>query len=226
MVKKLAITFCLVLGFVSAETGTLVVQGEATRAFPAERLSLSCSVVNQASDADSALTENNEKVSRVLMRLIDLGLNSDHFSTEQFNLRPIQENRPRDPKPDWTPSIVGYQVSHTISIGSDHIDQAGKIIDAVTKAGVNQISSINFELKDPEQKRRLVIEEATEQALENAVVLAKAAGQSLGKVLSVSLDGASFPRPQKGMLMAHRATPITPGDFSLSSKVTVVYELE
>ena len=104
----------------------------------------------------------------------------------------------------------------------------GKILDAVTAAGSNQLQSLRMERLDPKPQQLEALALAYAAAREKARAIAAAAGVELGDFLQVS-EGGNSPRPM-GMPMMARSmaadsapAPVAEGELEYGARVEVVF---
>jgi len=217
----------------SETVARLTVRGDAELQRPADQLQLRAGVVTQAADAGQSVQDNSKMMNEVIAALTALGLKKEEYQTGRFQVRPVYSHRPRQPDPEWKPTITGYEVTNTIEIKTQKLEQAGPLLEALTKAGANNVESISFDLADKRKHRAEAISTATANAIADAQALAAASHQRLVRVLSITLDDARTNPPQperapaRGMAMAEAAEmpPINPGDVTVRAAVTVVYEI-
>lgn len=215
------------------DTPKLTLTGRAVLHKPADQLCLTVGVVTLASEAETALKNNNTTMQAVAASLKKVGLADDEYETGRFNIHPTYSPQPKNPPPDWKPSINGYEVSNSINIKTPQIKLAGAIIDMANKSGANSIENIRFELKDANLYRDEAITTAAGVAIKEAETLAKATGQKLVRLLLVNLDEAAEPSPRPRAMAMYKATsynsessaPILPGNVDVEASVTVVYEI-
>lgn len=215
-------------------TPHLTVRGEAELDKPADQLRLSLGVLTEGPDAEETLERNSELIQDVLDAVKKVGLAENEYSTGRFRVQPVYSRRPRNADEGWTPKITGFQVSNTLDIKTKQLDLAGRLIQEANKAGANSVHAISFELANPRTHRAEAIETATANAIADAKVVSKAAGVSLKRVISISVDDARpvTPPPSRGVQMRAMAegggvsTPIAPGEVTVKASVTIVYEIE
>jgi uncharacterized protein YggE len=217
-------------------TPRLTVRNGATLEKPADELQLDIGVVTEATTAGEALEENTKRMERVVAALEKAGLGDDEMKTGRFQVRPQYARRPRQPDPDWSPRIVGYEVTNSLRIRTGQLALAGRFIETANSAGANTIGSITFGLADPRAHRAEAIATATANAITDARGLAEAASLRLVRVLSINLDSAAaIPVTQRfgesgvmraAVTQAGAPTPISPGDVTVKASVTIVYEVE
>lgn len=209
----------------------LAVTGQAVLEVEPDQLNIDLGVSSHGETANAALAANSGKMNEVIAALKGLGLGDADLQTRQFQVQPIWSQRPRQPEPDWQPGIVGYRVTNSVLVSTEKMEMAGDIIGKATSAGANQVNSVTFALADPRKHRDAAIKQATEYALEDATTLAKAAGHSLGPVVSLALDNSSVSPVvlrQENLMrsaMADAAPPIQAGQVPVRASVSIRYQI-
>lgn len=211
----------------------LTVRGDAELQKPADQLQLRLGTITEATEAAQAMELNSRVMQDVVAAIEKLGLDKKEYQTGRFQVRPTYSHRPRQPEPNWRPTITGYEVTNTIEIKTQKLELAGPLIESATKAGANNVESIAFDLADRRKHRGEVIAAATANAMADARVLAEASSQRLVRVLSINLDNAAIAPPVfdrsmgRAMMAAEamEAPPINPGDVGVHANVTIVYEI-
>lgn len=198
---------------------------------PADELQITIGVVEQGDNAEAVLAANNIKMQAVIANLEAIGLIKEDYQTGRFNIHPTYTPYPKDPPQNWKQSINGYEVTNSIAIKTDKISLAGKMIDAASKAGANTIENIHFTLHDARSYWHEAISKATANAINDANVIAQAAGVKLGRLLSISLDSANTINPRANNIYFAKSMgneslpPIEAGDVSITANVSIVYEI-
>lgn len=107
------------------------------------------------------------------------------------------------------------------------LDRLPELLDAVLDEGANQFDGISFGLAEPgpaEDEARIA---AIEDAQRKAAIMARAAGVTLGPIMSIREGGASGgPVPMMEMMESRAAMPVAAGEVSVSVSVTVEWALE
>jgi uncharacterized protein len=208
-------------------TGTGVVQRQPDRAV------IMIAVESRAATAQAATQANAKRMDAVYATLKRMGITPPKAQTTSYTLYPeYGQPEPRSVKPE-TPRIIGYVANNSVRVELDSITRAGDVIDAVIAAGANRIDNLSFELRDMESARLEAIKMAVARAKAEAEVLATAAGQKLGKPISISSSSAWVPMPRyrmEGMAMSTQApamaTSIEAGSLSVTANVTISYAIE
>jgi uncharacterized protein YggE len=137
------------------------------------------------------------------------------------------------------PVTLGYRASNSITVRiqgtrEELSDAAGKIIDALMAAGVNQITSVAYSLeKDENTGRREALAKAVKDAQMTAEAVAAAAGRKIVGIRNIN-PGYLRPMPELRQVQAAMAapaygaapTPITAGMLQVTANVQVNYDLD
>jgi uncharacterized protein len=137
------------------------------------------------------------------------------------------------PKPEVAPAPAiklpqgFYTASNSVEVTIRNLDTAGKVLNAATAAGANQLYGLRFEIEDLVPLQADARKKAVEDARARAQRLAELAGVKLGPALSIiELDGGgSGPMPMMAMAKMDASAPIERGELSISSTVQIVYAL-
>ena len=136
---------------------------------------------------------------------------------------------------DNTHAYAGeYTVRNTIAVVIRNIDLTGKVIDAAVKnnTGANGITSFEYLVSDKATALREARTLAIKNAQDAASLLAGASGCKVNGVLEIREDYTSAGRGNEMMFKAVSMdsasgvpTPIVEGNITITSNVTVKYEL-
>lgn len=201
---------------------TVSATGEVSQA--PDRASVSAGVVTQAKTADAAMSANAAKMTAAFEELRAAGIEEKNIRTSQMSLNPRFSYQNRQ-----SPKIDGYEVRNTVSATTDNLAEVGPMLDALVKAGVNNINGVSFSISEPETAKTEARDKAVKAAKAKAESMAAAAGVSLGKLTSMSENsrGGFTPQPvayARAELAA--STPISAGEQNLSVTVNLTYEIE
>jgi len=206
---------------------TLSVSGEGeVRAAP-DQSSLSAGVTTGAATAAQALAANSRAMNAVFATLKRLGIPDKDIQTSNFSLSPqYQACKPGMTCPQ---RIVGYQVSNNVNVTVEELDKTGPVLDALVSSGSNQIGGIYFSIHDTKSLLRVAREAAVKDAIDHAQTYSKAAGVTLGPILSIQEGGSEPPRPMYRAMavMANAAPPpVAGGELSVSANVTITWQIQ
>lgn len=206
----------------------IYVSGQGTSSRVPNQAVVMAGVVTNAPTASEAMRANAAKMNAVFDQLKSVGIKQRDIQTSQLSLQPQYDYKGRGSK-SGEPNIIGYEARNTVSARTDDIENAGKLIDAVISAGVNNINGINFSIKDDKAARSEARAAAVKDARAKAEQLASAAGVRLGRVLEIREGGGQHqPRPMmmaRGMA-AESATPIAAGEQQVSVQVSISYAID
>jgi uncharacterized protein YggE len=185
-----------------------------------DRANIQISVQTRAATAALAASENATKQSAAIAALRAIGLSADQISTVDYNVYPEQRY-----EPNKEPTIIGYNVTNTVSVEVRQLSQVGPAIDAALSKGANMVTSLRFYASNTDDARRTAIASAVQKARADAEAAARAAGGTIGELLEISIGAYSAPPPRPMMrvsaAMAEQApTPINPGEQTLTVDVS------
>ena len=179
-------------------------------------------VAQAREDAASAMTA-------VVKSLKTNGVAEDDIKTKNFSIYPQY---------DYTEAgrvLRGYNVSNTVSAKVLDLDTLSKIIDDAAEGGGDSvvINSIQFSIEDPTPLQAQARSLAVKNAEAKAQTLADAGGVTLGKPVTITettyTSGPPIVYAEDAALDAEAGrtpTPISPGEFTVTVNVSVVYEIE
>jgi len=203
---------------------TITVSGTGEARGAPDRAELSAGVTVTAASANEALAQNARKMTGVFDALKRLGVPDKDIQTSNFSVQPQMSPYNQN---GGAQHIVGYQVSNQVDVILDDTRKLGPALDALVGAGANQINSVSFSLRNADALAAKAQEAAIANARARAETYAKAAGVSLGGVLSISETSAEAPRPVFRAMAVARApgTPVAAGEESVSASVSVTFEI-
>jgi uncharacterized protein YggE len=196
--------------------------GEASVSAKPDRARLQIGVVTQAATAQAAAADNARQSEATIAALKhSLGENAA-IRTSGYSLNPDFSY----PKPGEKAVLTGYTASNTVEVTTDDLANAGKLIDAATQAGANNVQGIEFLLKDEEPVRQRALREAARKARAAADTMASALGLRVVRVLAVEEGSPQVIRPARAMAMAASApTPVEAGNIQVQATVTLTVEV-
>lgn len=128
---------------------------------------------------------------------------------------------------------TGYTADNIVRVTVKDIAEVGAVIDKITGAGINDISSITFTLQDQSKYRSQLLAQAVENARQQAAIVANAGGRTLGRLIYASFSSVNYlernmPRVMMNkMAMAADAAPteIEAKNISISVNVQTCFAL-
>jgi hypothetical protein len=175
----------------------------------------------QADDAKAALASASDLADSITSAVKGAGVPAEDVQTANVSVYPEQSGGDRV-------VITGYRASVQVRVKIRDIETIGDVIGAASDAGANEIGGPTFMLSDDSEVRNEAIDLAIADARTRAEVMAKAAGKSLGEIISISEAGMSTPiyYGAEARAAMDAAVPIEPGQLDVSAGVTVVFELK
>ena len=214
---------------------TISVSGEGKVSATPDLAEVTIGVLSQGTTAVDVKNQNNDKVNKVTAFIKAQGIDQKDITTSQFSFYPTQDYT------NGTPKITGYQGNQSVTVKVHGVDKdqtvLEKILDGAVNNGANQINGVNLTVENPtdlqNNARKLAIDDAKKKAQE----LAAEAGLTLGKVVSISESGGSYPGPipyaanaALGMGGAADVKSIAPdiqnGNQDITETMTVTFEVK
>ena len=204
------------------------VVGRADVAGTPDTLRLDLSVSATASSVSAALAAANRSAAAVQKSLLGNGVEKKDLQTSGLTIQPDY-----DQSKSGVPRITGYQVSESISAKLRNLSRAGDLIGKAVSAGGNatRINGVSLDLEETGALVSSARDKAFADAKAKAEQYAKAAGRSLGAVVTIAED-VSTPSPisqaysgDATALSGRASVPIQPGSQDVSVSVTVVFEM-
>ncbi|HEU4548470.1 MAG TPA: SIMPL domain-containing protein [Rhizomicrobium sp.] len=206
----------------AADLHTISMNGHGeVRAAP-DLVTVNAGVAISGPTAAAALAANTVRMKQVFAALEKMGVPQRNIQTSQFSVAPQYSNAPGNE----APHLTGYQVTNQLTVRLEDITGLGKALDALVTAGVNQMNGINFTIQNPGPQLERARADAMADARLRAETYARAAGVTLGPVLSIS-EGAEAPKPMYRMMAmeARAPVPVAAGEETVSADVSVVWEI-
>jgi hypothetical protein len=201
---------------------TMSGHGEA-RAVP-DTAMLSAGVSAQAPTAAAALAANTTRMQSVLAALKKQGVPEKDIQTSNFSISPQYANGNGE-----APRITGYQANNQVEVRLEDVSKLGATLDALVTAGANQMNGVSFLIRNDTALLADARAAAVAEARLKAETFAKAAGVSLGAILSIGEAGNEGPRPMYAaapMMVRAKAVPVALGEQSVNADITIIWEIK
>jgi hypothetical protein len=207
------------------EQRLLTVSGTGEAKAVPDQATISAGVVTEAKTAGDALSANSRAMNAVFATLKRFGIPDKAIQTSNSSVSPqypdYDSKQPR--------RIIGYQVSNTVTVTVDDLTKLGPALDALVSSGANSLGDIAFSIHDDKPLLAQAREAAVKDALAKAQMLSRAAGVSLGPIVSIGEEGTAAPvRPMYRMAVAAAPAappPVAAGEESLTVNVTISWEI-
>ena len=223
--SMLALAFLIGLTAWSAQAdddqpGRITVTGRAEAQAVPDIATMSIGVQTEARTPGEALSENARRMTAVMKRLKDAGIEDRDLRTSQLAIWPIRaESR-------QSSSSGGYRASNQLTVTIRDIDRLGAILDETVSDGANSLSGPTFGIAKPEPLLQAARDAAVRDAIAKAERYAAAADVELGDVMSIDEAGGGpvFARQMRAEAM-DVATPVAPGQTTISASVTMTFAI-
>ena len=208
-----------------SEPRTISMSGHGEVKAVPDTATLSAGVTVQGITAAAALAADSTRMQAVIAALKKAGIAERAIQTAHFSVSPQYAYANGQ-----APRVTGYQASNQVSVRVDDIAKVGALLDALVTAGANQESSINFSIAHPEPLLAEARAQAVADARARAETYAKAAGVTLGSILSINEINVVAPRPI--MMRAMAAAPAAPpppveaGEESVAADVSISWQIQ
>jgi uncharacterized protein YggE len=198
---------------------SVTVNGSASVIAVPDRATFSFGVDARGETASEALSAASAAAKKVTDAVKKAGVDGKDIQTQNISLSTLTSSDGRH--------IEGYAANASITVRARDLDRAGGLVDAAVAAGANGVYGPSLDRSDAEELADKALADAVDDARQKAEALAKAAGGSLGQVISVSESGASAPPMPYATREAALATDVAiePGTQEIQASVTVVFEL-
>jgi hypothetical protein len=206
---------------------TVTASGSGTVSATPDEATMNFGVNTRSQNAQTALDQASAAAKKIVDALDKQGVEKVDIQTSGVSLYPQQEFS------GGKTVVTGYEANISVSVKVLDLAKIGDIIGAASGAGANTISGPGFGIHADAEFRAQAIEKAVADARSNAAAMAKAAGKSVGEVLSISSSNVSVPGPlfDKAYLdgradVTAESVPVEAGQLDVMADVTVIFELK
>lgn len=204
--------------------GYVIVVGEGRVAVAPDLVQVRSGVTTIAKTVKESVETNSRTMAAVITSLTESGIGQKDIQTSQFSIQPMYSV----PDQHSEAKLTGYRVSNQVTARVRHIDKLGDVLERLTAAGATEIGSVEFLVSDPSKALDEARQEAVADARRKAEVYARAAGITLGHVVSIEENAGGLPGPilpRTQALGVAAQVPIAAGETTLHASATVVFDL-
>lgn len=208
---------------------TVTVGGDGSIKVDPDVAFVNVAIETKASTASAAQQANAKLLVPVEKTLYDqFGIDKKDVRMTGFNVQPEYNFTDKGGR-----VLLGYIATHQLQITYRQLDNIGKLLDALTAAGVNRMDGVSFGTEKADQYELEALKKAMANADAKASVLATSAKHTLGGVLNivqgvVNNNPIPFAPMAKSMLSSDSSasTSVQPGQIEINTSVTVQYALQ
>ncbi|MFA4837497.1 MAG: SIMPL domain-containing protein [Dehalococcoidia bacterium] len=217
---------------------TFTVTGEAEIRVVPDEVVLTLGVETLDKDLNTARNQNDERIKRVLAGAADLGIQPKDIQTDYMSITPQYDTITTELEPGYKrqkQEFTGFSASKNVVITLKDISKFEDLYTFVMTEGASYLQGIQFQTTELQKYRIEARALAVKAAREKAAAMAEGLGQKLGKAQTIS-EGSSGWWPKSSAANAVQNiggegyqsldATIAPGQITVTSTVTVVFELE
>ena len=219
---------------------TIRVTGKGNLSVKPDTVRLIMTMEGMEKEYDAALAESANMTEYLKQIFSDLGFEREDIKTLSFNVSTEYESYQADDR-SWKRRFEGYKYVHIMKIEfpADN-KRLGKILYKLGHSPVRPEFHIEYTVAEPEKCKNELLKNAVTDAKAKADILSKAAGVSLGELITIDYSWAEIDfvsRPMDNMLMeeGYMRTyesaeaydiDVNPDDIDVTDNVTVVWGIK
>ena len=214
------------------KTPEITVAASATVRLVPDKATVSFGVQSQEKTAEKAQKDNSEAVDRVMEVLTERGIEEKSIRTQGYDMYPLY-----DWSEDGDQRIIGYDVTTTMTVQDQNIEDLGSLLSACVEAGINDIDYVKFLCSGYDEAYSQALTQAVEASRAKAETLAAAAGKKLGEAVTITEGWQdTSARYGKGSNMSFTmeaamdtgaaGAALQPGESEIVANVTVTYSMK
>ncbi|WP_243387685.1 SIMPL domain-containing protein [Bacillus kexueae] len=169
-----------------------------------------------------AQKENAKVTNQVIQSLIGMSISKSDIETVNYQVQPKYDYPQGKP-----PTLIGYEVTHTIKVSTEKLSQIGDIMEAATENGANQIGNPQYDVKNTRTYEKEAYEKAIQDSIRRGKVIANGYGASIvlppQKIEDVS---GSQPIGPKRMMLQSAETSIMPQEITIQAQLLVHFQYQ
>ena len=231
--KKLILIVCLftITTHVSAQSSIVTIEGKAQISAIPDRASINLSVELNGKNLSGMTKRVTETINTFLKLTDDLNIKKEDVMTSAVNINP----RYRYENKTGRRIFDGYNISRSIKVDLQNINQIGSLIERSIEQGINNISAPIFRVSHEDQIIQSLHTLAVQDAMNRAEAVVDPLGASLGKALKIDASSIQSIRPPIMPVMEMRALDVNStiteesyavGQISFSQSVLATFEIE
>ena len=208
----------------------ITVQGEGKVTQSPDTIELNVELVTLNKDYEKMMEEAISKLNLLYYHLTSIGFDKNDIQTSDFTINAKYESV-SDNVGNYKNEFVGYEARQNIVLEFPmDIAFLGEAIGAITRSVVKPNISIRFTIKDKQSVINDLLENAVEDAINKANILASASGVKLGEVQTIDYKRQDYRIYSDTQLMPNamysmEKIDIVPKDIELSEYVIMSFEI-
>lgn len=212
---------------VSTESKTITVSGVGEVTATPEVAHVHFGVQTTGSTALDAYQSNAATFAKIKAALAEKNIAEKDIQTIRFNAYPQYDYK------ESGRELIGYEVSHVLSVTYRDLNSLGQFLDSLAEVGVNRIENIEYATEKRHDYELKALEKAVENARQKADVIARGQGKVLKGALHIQ-EGAAYNNPVFKTFAMEQAAydtssskmEIYTGELTISKQVQVIYQFD
>lgn len=198
----------------------MTVHGSSSLSAEPDKASIQLEVVTENEQLSHAQQDNTFRMNEVIEALLLAGIARENIQTAAYEIHPVYDYV------EGKQIFRTYQVTNSLKVIIDDIDEIGRVIDLAVKSGVNRVSNIQFTLENQEAYYQNALSDALQNAIHKAEMIAETLNIDFDPTpIKIVEQISETPRPFKTFSAAEvsSTTPIEPGQIDIQAKVEVKF---
>lgn len=217
---------------------SIIVSGKGEIITTPDIAEVSFNISEEAASVKVAQERVTLKMNSIIKGLADQKIKESDIKTTNYNIYPRYEYMTEPCKVgfpciirDGKRVLVGYNVSHSVTLKIRKIEEAGKVLSFLGESGVSEISGLSFIIEDEDEKNAEARKLAIDDAKTRAKILAKDLGVQLVRIIEFSSSGyrpiyfKTSALEDVGGGGAIAVPEIPTGENKITSEVSITYEI-
>ena len=216
---------------------TITVKGMGRVTTAPDYVVISMSLEAHEMDYEATMELAAKKIEQLNLSLEEIGFEKKSVKTTNFNIR-ADYNSVKDREGNYKREFNGYVCSHRLKVEFDfNTKRLGQTLYAISQCLAKPELSISFTVKDPSAVNKELLQSATANAKEKALILCEAPDVELGDLLTVDynwgelniISRTEYLMEAKCMTFAESSfsdIDIEPDDIDVNDTATFVWEIK
>ena len=174
--------------------------------------------------AAAAKADVDRRVAAVLSAARSQNITDEAIRASQIRVAPDYQWE------DGKRQLKGQRVEREVVITLAELDRYGALVDALVKAGIDQLGNVRFLVSQREALAAQALKAAVADGRERAALLAAELGSTLDGVYSIDANATPIqPVADRGVMMMEAkaaAAPMLLGKETISARVSLVFTLD
>lgn len=202
---------------------TLTATGNASVSIAPDFATVILGVNTQAETVAAAQEQNAKQMAALIQALTAQGVSREDMSTSYFSVYPVYDYNTYNA--DGTQKNIGYRVENSLQVTIWNLDIISVVLDAAMASGANQSYGLNFDSTKRGEAYDQALAAAVKEAKRKAAVLADAAEEPLGQLMSIAEQSVGY---SGGYSISSKAdsvagTSVLSGTLTVEASVLVTY---